>query len=380
MSGTRLLAMARKEWLQIRRDPRSMALAFILPLVMVLLFGYAITWDVRDLELVVMDLDRTPESRSLVDAFQASGYFRLAGAVETHAGVDRAVGRGDAGSVLRIPPGFARDLAAHRPATVQLLLDGSDANSAIIAYAYAEGIVASWGRPGAAQLGVAGSGGGPAGAGPPIQPEVRIWYNPTLASRNMIVPGLIGVIMMTIAAMLTALTVAREWERGTMEQLAATPVTRWEMVLGKLIPYLFIGLGGVAVTAVAGLVVFGVPFRGSVLLFLVQTMVFLVGALGLGVLISAAAKSQFLATQLAMLATLLPAMLLSGFLFEIRSMPTVLQGITYLVPARYYITATRGVMLKGVGVEALWVPSLFMVLFAVGSLFLARWALRKEVA
>jgi ABC-2 type transport system permease protein len=376
VSATRLLAMARKEWLQIRRDPRSMALAFVLPLIMVLLFGYAITWDVRDLELVVMDLDRTPESRSLVDAFQASGYFRLAGGVANHADVDGAVGRGDAGSVLRIPPGFARDMAAFRPATVQLLLDGSDANSAIIAFAFAEGIVASWARPAAAG---AGAGAG-AAAGSPLRAEVRVWYNPTLESRNMIVPGLIGVIMMTIAAMLTALTVAREWERGTMEQLAATPVTRWEMVLGKLIPYVFIGLGGVAVTALAGLVVFDVPFRGSVLLFLIQTLVFLVGALGLGVLISAAAKSQFLATQLALLATLLPAMLLSGFLFEIRSMPPVLQGITYLVPARYYITATRGVMLKGVGVEALWVPSLFMLTFAVGSVFLARWALRKEVA
>jgi ABC-2 type transport system permease protein len=371
ISAMRVSALARKEWLQIRRDPRSMAMAFLLPLLMLLLFGYAITWDVRDLDLVVLDQDGTAESRALVEAFQASGYFHVSDRLGSYREVDAAVGRGDAGSVLVIPVGFARDLGAGRTPPVQLLLDGSDANSAIIAYGYAEAIITGWSRRVVLQ-------GRSASA--PIRPEIRVWYNPTLESRNMIVPGLIGVIMMTIAAMLTALTIAREWERGTMEQLAATPATRWEIIIGKLIPYILIGLAGVVATAVTGLVVFGVPFRGSVMLFLGQTLLFLVGALGLGVFISAAAKSQFLATQLAMLATLLPAMLLSGFLFEIRSMPAVLQGITYLVPARYYITATRGIMLKGVGPESLWVPSAFMIAFAFVSLLLARHAFRKEVA
>ncbi len=371
MSGTRLLAVARKEWIQVRRDPRSMAMAFLLPLLMLLLFGYAITWDVRELELVVLDQDGTARSRALVESFQSSGYFRVADRLESYVAVDAAVGRGDAGSVLVIPPDFARDLDAGRTAPVQLLLDGADANSAIIAYAYAEAIVAGWSR----QVVLRGRS-----AAPPLQPEVRIWYNPTLESRNMIVPGLIGVIMMAIAAMLTALTIAREWERGTMEQLAATPATRGDIILGKLLPYVLIGLVGVAVTTVAGILVFGVPFRGNVFLFLAQTILFLVGALGLGVLISAVTRSQFLATQVAMVATLLPAMLLSGFLFEIRAMPPALQAITYLVPARYYITATRGVMLKGVGPDALWVPSVFMVAFAVLSLALARHVFRKEVA
>jgi ABC-2 type transport system permease protein len=371
MSGRRLLALARKEWLQVRRDPRSLALAFLLPVLMLLIFGYAITWDVRELELVVLDQDRTVRSRDLVESFQASGHFRVADRLESYSQVDAVVGRGDAGSVLVIPPGFEREMAAGRAAAVQLLLDGADANSATIAYAYAEAIVGGWSRQAVLQ--------GRA-ATPPLHPEVRIWYNPTLESRNMIVPGLIGVIMMTIAAMLTALTISREWERGTMEQLAATPATRGEIILGKLIPYVLIGLVGVGVTAVAGVTVFGVPFRGSVLLFFGQTLLFLVGALGLGVFISAVAKSQFLATQIAMLATLLPAMLLSGFLFEIRSMPPALQAVTYLVPARYYITATRGVMLKGVGPEALWTSSIFMIAFAVASLALARHAFRKEIA
>lgn len=370
MSGTRLLAVARKEWIQIRRDPRSLAMAFLLPLLMLLLFGYAITWDVRDLELVVLDQDGTASSRSLVEAFEASGYFTVIGRLGSYGEVDVEVGRGDAGSVLVIPTGFARRLAGGGPAPVQLLLDGADANSATIAYGYAEAIASGWSR----RVVLDGRR-----VAPPLRPEVRIWYNPTLESRNMIVPGLIGVIMMTIAAMLTGLTIAREWERGTMEQLAATPATRGEILLGKLVPYILIGLVGVAVTAVAGVVVFGVPFRGSVLLFLVQTVVFLTGALGLGILISAVARTQFLATQVALLATLLPAILLSGFLFEIRSMPPVLQAVTYLVPARYYIEATRGVMLKGVGPGSLWVPSIFMVAFAVVSLALARRAFRKEI-
>jgi ABC-2 type transport system permease protein len=371
MSGTRVLALARKEWIQVRRDPRSMAMAFLLPILMLLLFGYAISWDVRELELVVLDQDGTAQSRALVEAFQSSGYFVVADRLASYGAAEAAVGRGDAGSVLVIPRGFARDLAAGRTSPVQLLLDGADANSAIIAYAYAEAIVAGWSRRVVLR-------GRP--VTPPLQAEVRIWYNPTLESRHMIVPGLIGVIMMTIAAMLTALTIAREWERGTMEQLAATPATRGEIIVGKLIPYILIGLVGVAVTTMAGILVFGVPFRGSPFLFLAQTILFLVGALGLGVLISAVARSQFLATQVAMLTTLLPAMLLSGFLFEIRSMPPALQAITYLVPARYYITATRGVMLKGVGPDALWVPSAFMVAFAIVSLILARHAFRKEVA
>jgi ABC-2 type transport system permease protein len=370
VSISRLLAVARKEWIQVRRDPRSLALAFLLPLLMLLLFGYAITWDVRDLELVVLDLDGTAPSRALVETFEASGFFHVADRLFSYTDVDGAVGRGNAGSVLVIPSGFARDLGAGRTAPVQLLLDGADANSAIIAYAYAEAIVAGWSRRVVLQGRTAAA---------PVTPELRVWYNPALESRNMIVPGLIGVIMMIIAAMLTGLTIAREWERGTMEQLAATPVTRWEILLGKLLPYILIGLVGVGVTALAGVLVFGVPFRGSLLAFTAQTILFLTGALGLGILISAMARSQFLATQVAFVVTLLPAILLSGFLFEIRSMPAVLQAITYLVPARYYITATRGVMLKGVGPDVLWVPTVFMVLFAVVSLALAWRAFRKEI-
>ncbi len=371
MSWTRLRAMARKEWLQLRRDPRSMTLAFALPVLMLLFFGYAINWDVENLDLVVLDQDRTARSRGLVEAFQASGYFTVVDRLISYEQVEEAVGRGDAGSVLVIPPGFAADLAAGRGAPVQLLLDGADANSATIAFNYADAIVDRWSRDVVLQGRTAQV---------PVVAESRTWYNPTLESRNMIVPGLIAVIMMTIAAMLTALTIAREWERGTMEQLASTPATKLEILLGKLVPYVGIGLVDVGLIVVAGVLVFGVPFRGPVVVFFAQTFLFLVGALGLGMLISTAARSQFLATQIALIATLLPAMLLSGFLFEIEAMPPVLQAVTYLVPARYYVVVARGIMLKGVGPSVLWVQSVFMIVFAVLGLALAARVFRKEVA
>lgn len=371
LSATRFLAIARKEWIQLRRDPRSMALAFLLPFALLIFFGYAITWDVRNIEIAVLDQDRSARSRELIDAFRSSGYFSVTEHLERDAQVADHVGRGGVKGVLVIPAGFQADLAAARTAPVQLILDGADANTATIALGFADAIVGRW----SASVLLQGRE-----LAPPILPEVRTWYNPTLESRNMIVPGLIAVIMMVIAAMLTALTIAREWERGTMEQLAATPVHRLEVIGGKLLPYLVIGVLDVAVTVVVGITLFGVPLRGSVVLLFLLTVLFLIGALGLGIFISAAAKSQFLATQVAMIATLLPAMLLSGFLFEIASMPRPLQAITLLVPARYFVVVTRGIFLKGVGVEALWVQCAFMVAFAVVGIGLAVRVFRKEIA
>jgi ABC-2 type transport system permease protein len=254
---------------------------------------------------------------------------------------------------------------------VQLLLDGSDANTATIAMNYADAIVAQY----SARVLLRGRS-----LQAPVRAEPRIWYNPDLQSRTMIVPGLIAVIMSIIAALLTALTIAREWERGTMEQLASTPVSRLEVVLGKLLPYLAIGLLDVLVTVGAGILIFGTPLRGSPLLLIAMTMLFLTGALGLGIFISAAVKSQVLATQIAMVATYLPAVLLSGFMFDIASMPTALRLVTYLIPARYYVTVTRGIFLKGVGAAVLWPQALLMLLYAVIGLSLATRAFRKELA
>lgn len=371
MDPVRLFAVARKEWIQLRRDLRSMILAFVLPVFLLLFFGYAIRWDVRDLRLAVLDQDGSRRSRELVEALEASGYFRVTERLARYGEADARLARGRVQGVLVIPPDFSRDLASGRRAAVQLLLDGSDANTATITLGYADAIVSRYSRRVVLQgrrLSV------------PVRAETRVWYNPTLESRNMIVPALIAVIMSIIAAMLTALTIAREWERGTMEQLASTPVHRLEVVLGKLGPYLAIGLFDVAVTAGAGVLVFGVPLRGSLFYLTVLTLLFLIGALGVGIFISATLRSQVLATQASIVATYLPALLLSGFIFDIASMPVVLRAITYVVPARYYIAVTRGIFLKGVGPEVLWIEGISMAIFAAVGLGLATRMFRKEIA
>jgi ABC-2 type transport system permease protein len=273
-------------------------------------------------------------------------------------------------AVLVIPRGYERDLARLEQVPVQLLLDGSDANTATIASNYAEAIVARH----SVQILLRGR------SLPEVATaETRIWYNETLASRNMIVPGLIAVIMSIIAAMLTSSTIAREWERGTMEQLASTPVRVLEIVLGKLLPYLLIGFWDVAMVVTVGFLVFSVPFHGSILLLSGLAFLFLVGALGLGIFISSVADSQIFAMQAAMVATYLPALLLSGFLFDIAGMPLILQGTTFLIPARYFVVVTRGVLLKGVGIGVLWPQAAFMMVFAVVGLALATKVFKKEI-
>jgi ABC-2 type transport system permease protein len=367
----RLFAVARKEVIQLRRDPRSLGMAFGVPALLLVLFSTVIKFDVNDIPLAVLDRDGTRPARELVQAFTASGYFTLRDRLSRESEADGLLARGAARVVLVIPAGFARDLAAGRPAVVQALVDGSDANTAQIAINYARAIVTSHSAR-AVLRGVT--------LRPPVSADARVWYNEELRSTNMIVPGLVAVIMMVIAAMLTALTVAREWERGTMEQLAATPVHRAEVILGKLLPYLGIGIIDIAVCVVVGVTVFEVPLRGNVAYLFGQAFLFLCGALGLGIAISAALKNQLLATQVAMIATYLPSLLLSGLLFDIAAMPPPLKAVSLLVPARYFIVVTRGVFLKGVGPSVLWLQSLAMIAFAVLGIALAIRVFRKEAA
>ncbi len=371
MSWSRLLAIARKEAIQLRRDVRSLVLAFVLPMVLLIFFGYAISYDVKNISLAVLDQDNTLQSRALIESFESSGYFTLVRSLSRYSEIDEILGRGIARLVVVIPPRFTTDLVSKRSAPVQLLLDGGDANTATIAKNYAEAI--------ATRYSLESMGDGRA-LTIPVTLEPRIWYNETLESRNMVVPGLIAVIMSIIAAMLTALTMAREWERGTMEQLAATPVSRFEVVLGKLLPYVGIGLIDVALAGAAGTVILGVPFRGDILLLFGMTLLFLIGALGLGIFISAALKTQVLATQTAMIATFLPALLLSGFIFSIATMPLVLRAITYAVPARYFITVTRAVFLKGTGLQTFWLEAVAMVVFATVGVLLSTGIFKKKIA
>jgi ABC-2 type transport system permease protein len=370
-SARRLLAMARKEALQLKRDSRSLIMAFAYPALMIVFFGYVITFDIRDINVAVFDQDGSQRSRELVEAFQAAGYFRVTHRLDRYQDIQPLLDRGAVRLALVIPPGFQRDLAAGRPAVAQALVDGADANTAAIALNYAGAIVTAY----SARVVLRASQ-----ASAPVVAQARVWYNETLKSSNMIVPGLVAVIMMVIAAMLSALTVAREWDRGTMEQLAATPVSRVEVILGKLLPYLAIGLIDVIAAIGIGMLLFQVPFRGSPALLIALATLFLIGSLGLGIFISAAAKSQLLATQISLLATYLPSLLLSGLIFDLASMPFVLRVISLIIPARYFIVVLRGIFLKGVGPEVLWIQGLAMIAFATIGLTLAVRSFRKEIA
>jgi ABC-2 type transport system permease protein len=370
-NGGRMLAVARKEWLQIRRDGRSLALAFLLPAMLLYLFGVAITTDVEDIQLAVLDRDQSVESRALVDAFTQSGYFLLEARLDRLDEAEKLILRGDARIALVIPERFAADLKAGRPAPVELILDGADASTATVARGYADAIARSFGDRvlvGARRV------------TPPLEARTRVWFNETLDSTAKVVPGLIAVIMSIISAMLTSLTIAREWERGTMEQLAATPVGRAELVLGKLLPYLGIALIDVAMSLACCVYLFEVPFRGSLVLFGVASLVFLAGVLALGIFLSAALKAQLLAVQASIFATYMPALLLSGFFYSLTSMPAVLQWVSRLVPARYFVEITRGVFLRGIGLEVIWAPLLGLALFATVMVTLTIRSFRKELA
>ncbi len=373
MRIARLIAIARKEVIQIRRDPRSLGMAFVIPMILLFLYGYALTLDVDRLKTIVYDQDRSAVSREFLRQHTATRYFITVATAETYRDVERALDSGAAQVALVLPRNFGRDLERGRRVPVQAIVDGSDSNTATIALNYLEGIAARY----ATRLVVERLGSGSRSL--PLESRPRVWFNPELQSKNYIVPGLIAVIMMVIAALLTSLTVAREWERGTMEQLIATPVRVPELILGKLLPYFGIGIIDVALAALVGTRVFGVPFRGSAALFLALTLIFILGALSLGILISIRAKSQIIASQIAMVATFLPAFLLSGFVFDIGNMPGWLQAVTHVVPARYFVTILKGVFLKGIGLRELAFEALFLTLFGVIATTAAARSFRKRL-
>lgn len=377
LNPLRVRAMARKETLHILRDSRSMAAAVALPVMLLVLFGYALSLDVNNVPLAVWDASNTPASRALAAKCSGSPYFSLRRQVDNYRDVEHVLDSREATVVLVIPSDYAHQIESQGGARVQLLADGSDANTATLALAYAEAIVA-----GEAQT-IMVERRARAGLPPVPQPaemEPRVWYNPQLQGVNFIVPGLIAIIMMTIAATLTSGTIAREWERNTMEQLLTTPVSSAEVILGKMIPYFVIGMLDMGVAVLMGELLFHVPLRGSLLLLFIMGAWFMVGALGLGLVISTVARNQMLANEMAMIATFLPAFLLSGFSFAIRNMPHALQLITYFVPAKYFIVLVRGIYLKGVGVEVLLGQALLMVAFGVGLFLLAVMKFRKKLA
>ncbi len=376
MNLRRVSAVARKEFLHVVRDPWSLGMGIAIPMLLLLMFGYALTLDVDDVPLIVWDQDQTQASRDLTSRFSGSRYFSLREAVRDYGDLVEAIDTRRAMVALVIPSDFAARIRTGRDAPVQLIVDGSDANTATLAISYAEAVVQGYSQE--MQIRQMQKSGRPE-LRIPLEVRPRVWFNPELESKNYIIPGLIAVIMMVIAALLTSLTVAREWERGTMEQLISTPVKGHELILGKLVPYFAIGMVDVAVAVLMGEFLFDVALRGNVALLFAMAAVFLTGALGMGMLISIVMKNQLLASQFAMVTTFLPAFLLSGFMFAIANMPAPIQAITHIVPARYFVALLKGIYLKGVGLEILAGEAILLAVFGMIVLLLANVKFKKKL-
>jgi ABC-2 type transport system permease protein len=378
MSFRRLRAIARKEVLHVIRDPRSLASAVAIPLMMLVIFGYALSLDVDRIPTIVYNLDGSPQSVDLVRDFRGSRYFSIIEETHSYRPIEQALDARRAMLGVVIPPDYTRNLlSGSSEAQVQLLLDGSDSNTAAIARGYAEGLVQSHAARvrGEAQNMVAGRVPKMG-----VSAEARVWYNPDMLSRNFIVPGLIAVIMMIITGNLSSLTIAREWENGTMEQLLSTPVRPVELALGKLAAYFLVGLFDMVICMFVGVYIFDVPLEGSVALLSICSFIFLFGSLCTGILISASTRSQLMAYQMGTLVSFLPGFLLSGFIYSISSMPRLIQVVSLFVPARYFINITKGIFLKGIGVSILWPDILLLTGYGAIMFFFATRKLRQKVA
>ncbi|HOF40527.1 MAG TPA: ABC transporter permease [Candidatus Hydrogenedentes bacterium] len=376
MKPMRVWAIARKEFIHVLRDPRSLGMAVAIPMLLLLLFGYALTLDVDRVPTVAWDQSQTPASRELIARFEGSAYFTLVDYATNYSDLERAIDSSRALAALVIPTDFARLIESGHEAPVQLIVDGSDSNTASIAIGYAENVVQGYSQ--SVTLAQLGRKGGRA-VQAPLEIRPRVWFNADMESRNYIIPGLIAVIMMVIAALLTSLTVAREWERGTMEQLISTPVKGPELIVGKLLPYFIIGMFDVLLAVLMGEFLFQVPLRGNVALLFAMAAIFLVGALSMGMVISIVTKSQLLASQLAMVATFLPSFLLSGFMYAIGNMPRPIQLLTHLIPARYFVNLLKGIYLKGVGLEVLAGEAGLLALFGIVMLGLSVVKFKKRL-
>jgi ABC-2 type transport system permease protein len=376
---TRLASSARrigllmwKEFLELRQDPTLFPVIFIAPLIQLGFLGYAASTDVRNVPMVVADQDRSPASRDLVARFDASPYFTLIDVVTSEREVDPYIERGDAWMALAIPSGYGVAIAGGRPATVQIVADGTDSNSANIGLGYATALVSSYAETLMARGGAAAPAGG-------IDPRIRVWFNPQLESRYFMIPGVVALLLLVVTTNLSSMAVVREKEIGTLEQLNVTPLGRTELVLGKLLPYGLAGLIDVVLALAISIFWFEVPLRGSVALLLGLCLVYLMTTLGLGLFVSTVSRTQQQAMMTTTFFFLLPMVYLSGFIFPIENMPAIIEPVTYLIPLRYFIVILRGIFLKGVGLETLWAPALALTVWGVAILGLAVARSRKTL-
>lgn len=353
----------RKELLELRQDPRLFGIVILAPIIQLTVLGYAATTDVKDVPIVIVDADRSAHSRDLVSRFDASANFKVLDILGSTEEIDPWLDRGDAWLAVNVPPDYGRRIERGQPVTIQVVADGTDANSINVAMGYVRRLVSGY----AVELAV-----GPASAvAPPVSVEVRVWFNPQLESRDFMVPGILALLLLVVTTNLSAMAIVREKEVGTLEQLSVTPLARWELIVGKLLPYGLIGIVDVVLVLIVAIYWFEVPLRGSIPLLFAMCLVYLMSTLGLGLFVSSISSTQ----QQAMLTTvflfMMPMIYLSGFVFPIENMPAWIQPATYLIPLTYFLIIVRGIFLKGVGLETLWPHALALFAWGLGVLVLA---------
>ncbi len=376
MNFRRMLAVSRKEVLQVVRDRRSLLIVLVMPLMLMTLLGYGVNLDTKHIRVYAIDREGSPASQDLLKRFQSSEYFKLVALVADYHALDAALDDGRCQLAIVIPHDFSARLHDGRAVEVQALVDGSDANTAQLAIGYAQGVLSSYGA--SLQAAFFRRSNAPT-VNPSISIETRTWFNEDLESKNFIVPGVAAIVMAVVGTLLTSLTIAREWERGTMEQLISTPVTALELILGKLIPYFALGMFDTAVCVSIAVWWFDVPFRGSMATLAVGSGLFMTVILALGFWISVITRDQLAASQIGLVAAFLPSMLLSGFTFPIDQMAVGIRPVTYIVAARYYIIILKGVFLRGNGLRILAIPALALSLYTVIMVLLAKRSFHKSL-
>lgn len=376
MNILRTWAMFIKELRHILRDPRSLMMALALPLFQLLLFGYALNLDVDRIATTIYDGDRSSASRDLIQAFESSRFFQVRAVVPEYSGVEQAINRSESLLGIVIPNDYSRQVAAGNRAEIQVIADGSDSNTASIALAYVETVIQNQSALVRIHAQQQHAGFTPT---QPVEARMRVWYNDTLESKNFVVPGLVAIILMIIASLLTSLTIAREWETGTMEQLLSTSLRAADIILGKMGAFFLVGVMDTVLSVLVAVYVFDIPFRGSVVLLAATSCVFLCGAMFAGLLVSSVAESQLVAFQVGMVTSFLPGFLLSGFIYTIDNMPAPIQVITRAVPARYFVTIVRSIFQKGVGLEVLWLDVLFLLGFSLLAFVLSTVLLQRRM-
>jgi ABC-2 type transport system permease protein len=354
-----------KELIELRSDPHLASIVIIAPILQLILLGYAATTDIRDVPVVIADVDRSAASRELIARFEASPSFSVVSVVSGLHDVDPFLERGDAWMALAVPEGFGERIAAGDPQALQIIGDGSDANRATVSLGYAANLIAQYGQ----DLALARAPAEAAAAG--IEPRIRVWFNPRLESRDFMIPGVVALLLLVVTTNLSSMGIVREKELGTLEQLNVTPLRRWELIGGKLLPYAMIGLIDVVLVLAVALFWFEIPMRGSLLLLFALTTVYLLTTLGLGLFISTISATQQQAMMTTIFFFLTPMIYLSGFVFPIENMPAFIQPLTYVIPLRYFLIIVRSIFLKGVGLETLWPQALALTVWGIAILTLA---------